>query len=114
MGGFIKGDVVVTPFPFSNLTASKKRPALVVADLKGDDIIICLITSQNAKDDYAVSLASDDLVNGQLKQNSNIRSNRLFTIDAKIILHRIGTLRKEKTNRADKTLSNVHRRFSRL
>jgi len=48
MGGFIKGDVVVTPFPFSDLTANKKRRALVIADLTGDDIIICLITSQNA------------------------------------------------------------------
>ena len=67
MGRFIKGDVVVTPFPFSDSTASKKRPALVVADLTGDDIIICLITSQNAKDNYAISLASDNLANGQLK-----------------------------------------------
>jgi len=67
MGGFIKGDVVVTPFPFSDLTANKKRPALVIADLTGDDIIICLITSQNAKDNYAISLASDNLANGQLK-----------------------------------------------
>ena len=98
MGRFIKGDVVVTPFPFSDLTANKKRPALVVAGLTGDDIVICLITSQNAKDNYAIALASDDLANGQLKQNSNIRPNRLFTIDAKIILYRIGTLKKEKTD----------------
>ena len=107
MGRFIKGDVVVTPFPFSDLTASKKRPALVVAELKGDDIIICLITSQNAKDDYAVSLASDDLANGQLKQNSNIRPNRLFTIDAKIILYRIGTLKKEKTEEVTEKIIRI-------
>jgi len=107
MGRFIRGDVVVTPFPFSDLTASKKRPALVVAELKGDDIIICLITSQNAKDDYAVSLASNDLANGQLKQNSNIRPNRLFTIDAKIILYRIGTLRKEKTEKVAEKIIEI-------
>ncbi len=101
MGRFIKGDVVVTPFPFSDLTASKKRPALVVADLTGDDIIICLITSQNAKDNYAISLASDNLANGQLKQNSNIRPNRLFTIDAKIILYRIGTSEKRKNRESN-------------
>lgn len=99
MGRFIKGDVVVTPFPFSDLTANKKRPALVIADLTGDDIIICLITSQNAKDTYAISLASNDLANGQLRQDSNIRPNRLFTIDAKIVLYRIGTLKREKTEK---------------
>jgi len=107
MGRFIKGDVVVAPFPFSDLTANKKRPALVVADLTGDDIIICLITSQNAKDNYAISLASDDLANGQLKQNSNIRPNRLFTIDAKIILYRIGTLKKEKTEKVTEKIFEI-------
>jgi glycosyltransferase involved in cell wall biosynthesis len=56
VGRFVKGDVVVLPFPFSDLTANKKRPALVVANLSGDDIIVCLITSQNAKDNYAISL----------------------------------------------------------
>jgi mRNA interferase MazF len=106
MGRFIKGDVV-TPFSFSDLTANKKRPALVVADLTGDDIIICLITSQNAKDNYAISLASDNLANGQLKQNSNIRPNRLFTIDAKIILYRIGTLKKEKTEKVTEKIIEI-------
>ena len=46
MAKFVKGDVVVVPFPFSNLSQAKRRPALVVVDLEGDDIIICQITSQ--------------------------------------------------------------------
>ena len=49
MGTFVKGDVVVLPFPFSDLTAAKKRPALVIAALSGDDIVIALITSQKPK-----------------------------------------------------------------
>ncbi len=40
MEKFVKGDVVVIPFPFSDLSASKKRPALVVSNITGDDIII--------------------------------------------------------------------------
>jgi mRNA interferase MazF len=43
MGSFMKGDVVIIPFPNSDLSTSKKRPALVVADLKGDDVIKGLI-----------------------------------------------------------------------
>lgn len=96
MGRFVKGDVVVTPFPFSDLTANKKRPALVVADLSGDDIIICLITSQNARDSYAISLSNEDFESGSLKKNSNVRPNRLFTIDAKVISYRIGDLKTQK------------------
>ncbi|KAF5410691.1 MAG: hypothetical protein C5S43_04360 [Candidatus Methanocomedens sp.] len=46
MARFIKGDVVVLLFPFLDLTQSKKRPALVVADLKGNDVILCQITGR--------------------------------------------------------------------
>ena len=40
MERFVKGDVVVVPFPFSDLTYAKRRPALVVAELEGDDLIL--------------------------------------------------------------------------
>ena len=40
MEGLVKGDVVVVPFPFSDLSASKRRPAVVVANLTEDDLII--------------------------------------------------------------------------
>ena len=45
MARFVKGDVVVVPFPFSDLTQTKRRPALVIANLSGDDLILCQITS---------------------------------------------------------------------
>lgn len=50
MGQFVKGDVVIIPFPFSDLSNSKKRPAFVVTDLAGDDIIVCQITSKSKSD----------------------------------------------------------------
>ena len=40
MGRFVKGDVVVIPFPFSDLSATKRRPALVTTALPGDDVIL--------------------------------------------------------------------------
>lgn len=46
MAAFVKGDIVIVPFPFSDLSQSKRRPALVVAKLTGDDLILCQITSQ--------------------------------------------------------------------
>jgi len=60
---FIKGDIVVVPFPFSDLTRAKRRPALVIAELEGDDLILCQITSQQLKDRYAVSIDEGDMVN---------------------------------------------------
>ena len=60
MARFVKGDVVVVPFPFSNLTQAKRRPVLVIADLEGDDAILCQITSQFVKDKYAIIVNDDD------------------------------------------------------
>ena len=50
MGEFVRRDVVVIPFPFSDLSKSKRRPALVLTDLSGDDILLCQITSQHSND----------------------------------------------------------------
>jgi len=96
MGKFVKGDVLVVPFPFSDLTANKKRPALVVAALTGDDVILCQITSQTIRDSYAIPLTDTDFTSGTLHQPSNIRPNRLFTADSNIILYRAGILKPEK------------------
>lgn len=56
MGKFIKGDVVVVPFPFSDLSNSKKRPALVLASLEGEDLILSQITSKNIFDSYSIEI----------------------------------------------------------
>jgi mRNA interferase MazF len=45
MAGFVKGDVVVIPFPFSDLSQSKRRPALVLAEADAQAVILCQITA---------------------------------------------------------------------
>ena len=91
MGRFVKGDLVVVPFPFSDLSATKKRPAFVVADLIGDDVVLCQITSQATSDSYAIAITTNELTSGKLRQASNVRPNRLFTADSNIILYQIGS-----------------------
>ena len=92
----MKGDVVIVPFPFSDLTQAKRRPALVVADLAGDDLLLCQITSQRVRDRDAISLGDKDFETGGLRQKSNIRPNRLFTADQHIVLYKAGHLKIEK------------------
>ena len=60
----VKGDVVVTLFPFSDLSSSKRRPALVVARLTGDDVVLCQITSRAKFDRYAITLDPEDFSSG--------------------------------------------------
>jgi mRNA interferase MazF len=96
LAGFVKGDVVIVPFPFSDLTQAKRRPALVLATLQGDDLILCQITSRLVSDSYAIALENSEFSSGSLKQSSNIRPNRLFTADRQIILSTAGRLTVEK------------------
>ncbi len=93
MARFVKGDVVVIPFPFSDLTSAKRRPALILAELEGDDRILCQITSQPVRDQYAIQHDKPDFANGGLRKASNARPNRLFTADSRIILYSAGQLR---------------------
>ncbi|WP_414622367.1 type II toxin-antitoxin system PemK/MazF family toxin [Calothrix sp. CCY 0018] len=96
MAGFIKADVVIVPFPFSDLTQAKRRPAVVVANIKENDLILCQITSQAVSDEYAIQIESSDFNTGGLNKTSNIRPNRLFTADESIILYKAGQLKPEK------------------
>jgi mRNA interferase MazF len=96
LAGFVKGNVVIVPFPFSDLTKTKRRPALVLSTLRGDDLILCQITSRLVLDEYAVALETSDFSSGSLTQSSNIRPNRLFTADCQIILSTAGQLKANK------------------
>ena len=79
MERFVKGDVLVVPFPFSDLSRAKRRPAIVIAELDGNDLILCQITSQSIRDRYAVSIDENDFETGTLRRRSNVRPNRIFT-----------------------------------
>ncbi|MBD2413736.1 growth inhibitor PemK [Nostoc calcicola FACHB-389] len=96
MAEFVKGDVVIVPFPFSDLTGTKRRPALVIATLQGDDLILCQITSRTVGDVYAIHLENSDFSSGGLNQPSNIRPNRIFTADKQIFLYQAGHIKLEK------------------
>lgn len=104
MGAFVKGDVVVVPFPFSDLSAAKRRPALVVAEAGGRDLILCQITSRPVSGPYAFPISDADFADGGLRQPSNVRPNRLFTAESSIILSRAGTLRPEAMRRVTESL----------
>jgi mRNA interferase MazF len=62
----------------------------VLAALKGDDLILCQITSQTRSDPYSVVLENADFVSGGLNQSGRIRPNRLFAADEGIVVYRAG------------------------
>ena len=69
---------------------------MVIAALKGDDVVLCQITSQARADEYSIRLDDGDFAAGGLRQKSRIRPNRLFTADAGIVVYRAGRISEAK------------------
>ena len=110
MEKFVRGDIVAVSFQFSDLTHAKRRPALVIAALEGDDLILCQITSQQIKDRYAIPIDEGDFETGTLRQRSNVRPNRIFTADRHIIMYRISHLKHSKLNEVIERIVDILRR----
>jgi mRNA interferase MazF len=100
VGKPVAGDVVVLAFPQTNLQLGKRRPALVVVDLPGDDLILCQITSQSHRDSYSVLLEPSDFQIGQLNARSFIRPNRVFTVEQSVIHYIAAHVTKSKLDEA--------------
>jgi mRNA interferase MazF len=77
---FVSGDVVVVPFPFTDLQSSKRRPAVVLATFARGDLLICQITSRSESHPTAVAIGTDAL------------PHRLVTVHEAVILRSAGTL----------------------
>lgn len=107
MEKLMKGNIIVLPFPFSDLSASKKRPALVVAILEGENIILCQITSITRKDNYSIFLNNRDFKQGKLQVDSRIRPNRLFTAARSIVLYKAGSLKSNKVKEVEKMIVQI-------
>lgn len=103
----MKGDVVVIPFPYSDLSRSKKRPALVAATIDGDDVILCQITGEMRLDRYSVGVTGEDFIEGNLDFPSIIRPNRLFTADTSVIIRKIGAIKKDKMKEVEKEIVGI-------
>jgi mRNA interferase MazF len=65
------GDVVVVPFPFTDLQSSKRRPALVLATFARGDLLICQRTSRSESHPTAVAIGGADFMQGRLDRTSS-------------------------------------------
>ncbi len=109
MGKPLAGDVVVLPFPQTDLQPGKRRPALVVVNLPGDDLILCQITSQWHHDSYSIPLDKIDFQTGQLTVRSFIRPNRLFTVEQSVVAY---TAARVTNAKLDEVLVKIRQLFS--
>lgn len=90
------GVVVLERFPFSDLSNTKVRPAIVLADAGRGDWILCQVTSQPYTDQTAIEITNSDFTSGSLKKTSYARPGKLFTANALIMTKHIGDLQSAK------------------
>jgi mRNA interferase MazF len=101
-----RGDVVLVPFPFTDLTHAKQRPALIISpdhfNASRPDVLVAAITSQIpptlAVDEFAIP--TSELVLGGLPKPSILRLTKLVSLHQQLILKRIGALPAATLDRA--------------
>ena len=103
------GSVVLVTFPFSDLSQSKLRPAVVLADVGRGDWILCQITSNFYGDYQAITLTDDSFTTGSLQVTSYARPGKLFTANSNLMVRQVGTLKADMLKRIVETVINILR-----
>ncbi len=103
----LEGNIVTFPFPYTDLTSAKRRPCLVVKEFQGEDVVLCLITTQKRSDNFAIPLENIDFVSGGLRIESCVRCNRLFTASKRCILNTVGKLEEDTLRKIKKKISDL-------
>lgn len=117
MARFVRGDVVVVPFPFAtDQDSGKKRPALVLAVIPVDNpgyvpallLILCEITSHPPRNNDDMPLqAGTDFQRGKIAHDSTIRPTRIWTIHERVVQGVPGRITDAKMAEVVAVLNNI-------
>ena len=100
-----KADIILIPFPFTNLSDTKIRPCLVLIDAEYD-VTVSFITTQTGWNDHA-SVSIKPTESNVLKKESFIRLSKLATIDKELIIGKIGELNSNEMISVNQKLKEV-------
>ena len=96
---FKQREIVLVPIPFSDLTSSKKRPVVVISkdnyNYFNQDLLTAAITSNLQGKEFSILIESNDLEKGNLPLASEIRCDKIYSINKKIIIKKYGLIRKK-------------------
>jgi len=105
------GDIVLVPFPFTNLTTAKRRPVLVLSsrdfNAQSNDFIVCGITSNLANASHSVLIDNQDMAKGRLPAPSRIKVGKIATLLQSLSLRTVGRVKADVLARARKELLTI-------
>lgn len=92
-------DIILIPYPFTDQSGTKRRPALVIShdnfNKNSDDLVTCAITSNIDNDQRIVLIKEDDWKDGHYSE-SGVKFSNILTVGKKLVAKRIGRLSGEK------------------
>lgn len=91
-----QGEIFLIEFPFTDGSSVKKRPALVIGSIKGDNVILAQISTKRKRiTDYRVLLRHLD-VDGGLPVESYVYCDMIFTLHRKLVIKDMGKISVDK------------------
>lgn len=101
----VKGDIVLIQFPFTDLSASKLRPAVVLSH-SDMDVMVCFITTRLVPATEIDIVLNPSFING-LRKTSLVRVNKIATLEKRLIKGLLGKLDNEEINQLNLNLKLV-------
>jgi len=97
MSKFSQGDIILIPYPYTDLSNTKKRPAIIISkdSNNNENYIVIKITSVIRNDLFSFPITPKDVEDGLLHKESEARVNEVFTIHESIIIKKIASLNKD-------------------
>jgi mRNA interferase MazF len=103
------GEVILVPFPFSDLSQAKLRPAVCLAAAGRGDWVLCQVTSNSYGDPSAIPLNADDFAAGGLRVASFARPGKPFTANSNLMVRSVGLLAPAALDRVLDAVASIFR-----
>ena len=96
MKKYKQGDIVFIPFPYTDLSGTKKRPVIIISKdkINKQNYIVAKITSVIRNDQFSFLIKTTD-IDKKLKRRSEVRTNEIFTVNKSIIIKKLASFKKE-------------------
>lgn len=105
------GDLVLVPFPFSDLSGSKSRPAIVLSSEAyndgSKDVIVCGVTSKLTNAAHSVVFRPQDMSQGRLRVISRAKADKILSLEKTLIRKRVGRLKQSIVGQIRKEVLSV-------
>ncbi|MGB1241511.1 MAG: type II toxin-antitoxin system PemK/MazF family toxin [Chitinophagales bacterium] len=106
---YYQGDIIFVPYPFTDLSQTKKRPAIIISndDMKGENYIVAKVTSNLKRNSFSFALNDSEII-GRLLFKSEVRTDEIFTVHESIIIRKFCTLKHDALQRLlNQVIANI-------